>query len=206
MNKILFCDVDGVLLDYNQAYLVLWNKCFPRNSKYLVDPNAYSYHAAYDIPVLDQESAELSKLICAKDPDFWREMQPIYGAREMLEAAKEIGYTIICVSAAQPYTTEYRRKNLNTHFPGLISDVVCLGHGNKSKFVDNYKNPNGISVIIDDYFPYLQDVRKTTTILYNRNSKAIDNPNKNAYNVNIRESLNDIIYTLEALGDGVSLN
>lgn len=185
MTKVLFCDVDGVLLDYNSAYKELWNKVFPENKIELVNPDGYTYYDLYDCPRLYRD--DVLKFEDAKDYEFWSTMKPYNSeAKEMLERYKSQGYYIVALTAARERTYEARLTNLEDYYGSLIDRVVCLGHGRKNLFTDYFwprlpRDTKSHRVIIDDYYPYVSKVETAEVIVYDRAPKSELNPNARAY-------------------------
>ena len=154
-------DADGVMVDFNTAYLNMWEKVFgyrPR-TKY---EGAYWCTDAYDIPWLSGE--ELFEFKKHWNEDFWMNIPALPGA---VEAVKMIqsnfpGVAISCVSALPVQYRLAREIGLEKQgFPFMPVHAVgapvdaTKHHGNPKKDIINKLMPD---YFVDDFLPYLEGV------------------------------------------------
>lgn len=89
-------DADGVMLDYNAAYISAWKQAFGEEPK-LVNPNAYWAVHRYGVPKL--QKSELEYFYTFFDEEFWENVPALPGAVSACNALVSYGYEVICVSA-----------------------------------------------------------------------------------------------------------
>jgi phosphoglycolate phosphatase-like HAD superfamily hydrolase len=89
-------DADGVMLDYNTAYIGAWTKAFGVEPT-LVNPKAYWATDRYDVRMLS--GSELLHFRSFFDEEFWENVPALPGAVDGCNALAEAGFEIICVSA-----------------------------------------------------------------------------------------------------------
>lgn len=189
MDKVFVTDVDGVLLDYNDAYIRLW---FDHFGVMPSIKNKDGYHALdkYDIERLP-EGPVLREFLARRDENFWKNMHPIMGAKEMLTAVKQAGFTVIALSAAAPRNAKPRADNLAKVFGNLIDISMCVGYTPKCQTL----NAIGAKELffIDDFCDYFKGINRdtVTTILYDRNS-GIHSPNYGVDEANFSYIIKDL--------------
>lgn len=148
----LAVDCDGVLLDYNAAYAVAWQRAFGETPK-LLNPHAYWAVDRWSVRKLD--GAELAHLRSVLDEEFWSTIPAAAGALEACEILTGMGLELVCVTAMEPHFQSVRVRNLRTlGFP--IHQVVATagtvnGHNPKAATL-NALQP---VAFVDDFAPYL---------------------------------------------------
>lgn len=197
-DKVIFIDVDGVLLDYNRAYAEQFNKVFGTNHQ-LTEPYAYTYYRMYGIPKLGVDS--INKLEASKTEDFWGNIPALSPIDTLLtlNSLKAWGWEVIALSKSPTEYTEARRANLVKLFGDIFLDVICIGKdGDKADVVNNYAAND--KIVVDDFYPYLKnvDTNKVKVIVLNRAPHATDNPNKNLEGI---IAIPKIQYLLYYVGD-----
>lgn len=152
-NRILFIDVDGVLLDFNAAYAKHYDSVFGTNHS---DNRGkgYNYLEQYNIPILDKEN--LHKLIKARDYKFWSTMSPMKGAKILLQELKvKYGFFIVALSAAPKEFASARGENLEELFGGLIDLSICAGDTPKWDIINGFYTSSRFNyakhLVIDDH-------------------------------------------------------
>jgi phosphoglycolate phosphatase-like HAD superfamily hydrolase len=153
---IICLDGDGVLLDYNWAYALAWQRAFG-SLPVMKDPLGYSPLDRYDIPRLDAQKRDV--LRAAMDEQFWSNMNAIEGAVQACNALSKAGYELVCVSAVKD---EFRNARL--------SNIQRLGFPIERVFAtpksgDSDASPKASALaklkpvaFVDDYAPYLRGI------------------------------------------------
>ncbi|AKJ27416.1 HAD family hydrolase [Caldimonas brevitalea] len=152
---IIALDADGVLLDFNRAYALAWQRAFgvlPAER----DPQAYWALDRWQVERLEGE--RLARFRDSFDEQFWGSVPPMAGAIEACHALKRAGYELVCVSALPAVYAEARRRNLLDHgFP--IDRVVATGHtaAERSPKAEVLEQLRPVA-FVDDYLPYMVGV------------------------------------------------
>lgn len=176
-NKLIGLDADGVMLDFDAAYVNLWEKVFGYRPKE-INPDAYWAFDRYDIPYL--EGAELQHFKKHFDDDFWLNVPAIPGAAEAVNRLYNAGYDVCCVSALPVDYADHRQLGLyrqgfpvmNVYAVGAPADAAQF-HGSNKADVLNALKP---ICFVDDYLPYHEGVNEATMkVLIDRN--PIGSPN-----------------------------
>lgn len=152
-SRCIALDADGVLLDYNRAYALAWQRAFgvhPRER----DPLAYWAMDRWEVERL--EGATLERLRAAFDEAFWGTLPPMAGALAACQRLRAAGYELVCVSAISLRFEAARLRNLRQlGFP--IERVIATSHG------DGDLSPKAAALkglmpmaFVDDYLPYLR--------------------------------------------------
>lgn len=176
-NKLIALDADGVLLDFDAAYVNLWEKIYGYRPKEL-NPEAYWAFNRYDIPYLKDE--ELAEFKANFDDHFWENVPALPGAVQAVNRLYNAGYDIVCVSALPEQYAEQRQLGLYKQgFPPM--SVFAVGapadatqaHGNPKAKVLNSLKP---ICFVDDYLAYHEGVSDATMkVLIDRN--PVGSPN-----------------------------
>jgi phosphoglycolate phosphatase-like HAD superfamily hydrolase len=153
---IIALDGDGVLLDYNSAYALAWQRAFGVLPA-LKDPQGYSPLDRYHVPRLDAQQVEV--LRCAMDGQFWSNMNAIEGAVQACKTLSEAGYELVCVSAVKDEFRDARLNNIQRlGFP--IERVFATPRSG-----DSDASPKAAALaqlkpvaFVDDYAPYLRGI------------------------------------------------
>lgn len=138
MSKLILCDVDGVLLNYNKSFAD-W---MDAKGYGVIDPEAYNFTAKFGITddeVYDHcDEFSNSESIGA--------LEPISGASYYINKLfLQHGYRFHFITSisAEPNIVAARVRNIETHIlKGAIKDVTCLGFlENKKAFLqEHYDN------------------------------------------------------------------
>lgn len=148
-------DADGVLLDYNRAYALVWKQVF---GSYPQEKNPNAYWAMDRWAVDRLEGKALSRFRNAFDESFWGNVPAVDGALAACQALSQIGYELICVTALPAKFQTVRRLNLiRLGFP--IDRVLTVDHAEggdspKAALVNEIKQV----AFVDDFLPYLVGV------------------------------------------------
>ena len=126
MKKLLVTDVDGVLVNYSEAYRKHWEKKLGR-AVVEKDRDAYWNIDRYDVPVLQGE--ELQDFKDSFRREFWESIEVLDGAVRAYERLCE-HYTIVACTTSDPIYNEVRQnhlrsigfKNIVVHSVGQNSD------------------------------------------------------------------------------------
>lgn len=156
MRPVIALDGDGVLLDYNRAYALVWARAFGTYPQER-DPQAYWPYDRWDVERLSGDCLE--RFRACFDNEFWSTLPAIDGAVAACNALCEAGYELVCVTAMQPRFTEARRCNLrDLGFP--IERVIATGRDSR---VHSPKAEAMVAIgavaLVDDYLPFLIGVR-----------------------------------------------
>lgn len=165
-------DVDGVLLDYHEAYARLWARVFGTYPA-IVDKHAYSVRNRYDVRTLVGD--ELAHFNSFKDQEFWTTMNPIDGALDACYRLKELfpGVKLIAVSALPMEAQEWRKQNLldlkfpidECHATGRAMETPTAG---PKSFLLNRIKPR---YHVEDHLPYFLGVDpEIRRVLIHRNA------------------------------------
>jgi hypothetical protein len=156
MSNIIAIDVDGVLVNYRNAYAKRWEQAFGEHPK-VKNKDAYRLWDYWDIPFLTRADL-LAKLENYSTSDFWRNMPPIQGALEGCQILVDAGYELVAVTACAPRFAPERTANLeDLGYP--ISKVMCVGSTNsgfspKAEIINEMKP----AYFIDDFIDYFHGI------------------------------------------------
>lgn len=155
--NLIAIDGDGVLVDYHVAYAKLWERVFGEYPHEVV-PTAYWALDRYAVRKLD--GSELAHFKSFQDEQFWMSFQPMPGALEACYKLKEMGKTLVCVTAIKSDYEKWRLQNLlDLKFP--IDDVIATGDYSStptSSVKTLILNELMPSHFVDDYLPYFMGV------------------------------------------------
>ena len=153
--SIIALDADGVLLDYNAAYRLAWQKAFGELPE-LRDENAYWAIDRWNVRRL--EGKELVHFRTFFDENYWRTIPALPNAVQACKALHNAGFELVCVSAVESQFEHARFQNLLEYgFP--ISKVIATsGMGNDiSPKAAALRELNPIA-FVDDFLPYLRGI------------------------------------------------
>lgn len=108
MDNVLAIDGDGVLLDYRQAYPLVWKKAFGEELV-MKRPDAYHAHNAYGLTWKDKDQEKL--FFQHFDDEAWSTMPAFEGVHEGCELLVSAGYRLVCVTSMNPDFEDARRRN-----------------------------------------------------------------------------------------------
>ena len=158
--QIIAIDADGVMLDYNLAYVKAWQRTFG----YLpVEINPHAYWASDRWGIQHLRGAELMRFRSSFDKEFWTTVPILDNVVEACDLLHQAGYELVCVTAIDEQHREYRLQNLISH--GLPFDRV-IASGSRDR-IDGH-SPKAIALtelkpvaFVDDYLPYFKGVDST---------------------------------------------
>jgi len=153
--KTIALDADGVLLDYNAAYRLAWQKAFGELPE-LRDENAYWAIDRWNVRHLDgKDLAHFRKYF---DENYWATIPALPNAVQACEALINAGFELVCVTAVESQFEQARFKNLQEcGFP--ISKVIAtsgIGYGISPKAAA-LRELNPLA-FVDDFLPYLRGI------------------------------------------------
>lgn len=111
---IIAIDADGVMLDYNAAFAVIFKLAFGRELE-LADPSAFHATNQWGLPAMSSEE-KAAFYAAADEHGIWRSMPAFPGAVEAVQALHDMGYDIVCVTSMP---TE--------HGPDRLANLKALG-------------------------------------------------------------------------------
>ena len=157
MNKpIIALDADGVLLDFNSAYAVVWERAFGTRPA-VQDPHAYWAIDRFGLERLEADA--LAHFRGHFDEGFWATVPAIEGAVEACFAMADAGYELVCVSALPTLFAQARLDNLRAlGFP--IERVLATGH----EPTDRSPKAQALDALspvafVDDYMPFMRGIK-----------------------------------------------
>lgn len=130
MNKIILVDVDGVLLNWREAFMrFMQNRGFPTRSEFETEYLLSEYYV-----MSDDEFHEQVEIFNGGRWEFGT-LKPELGAVEGIAALSELGYRFIAISACTSgkQTFVLRRANLYNIFGDVFNEVHCLDLKNGKK-------------------------------------------------------------------------
>ena len=153
MRPLIALDADGVLLDFNRAYGVAWQRAFGAHPGER-DPLAYWPMDRWDVARLDDAGRDHFR--AHFDEQFWSSLHPEPGALDACARLAAAGYDLVCVSALDLEFEAARLRNLqDLGFP--IQRVIATGNaeGPSSPKADAIARLRPIA-FVDDYLPYFR--------------------------------------------------
>ena len=150
---LIALDADGVLLDFNRAYGVAWQRAFGVHPTER-DPLAYWPMDRWDVARLDDAGRDHFR--AHFDEQFWSSLHPEPGALDACSRLVAAGFDLVCVSALDLEFGAARLRNLQAlGFP--IQQVIATGNaeGPSSPKADAIARLRPIA-FVDDYLPYMR--------------------------------------------------
>ena len=150
---LIALDADGVLLDFNRAYGVAWQRAFGVHPTER-DPLAYWPMDRWDVTRLDDAGRDHFR--AHFDEQFWSSLHPEPGALDACSRLVAAGFDLVCVSALDLEFGAARLRNLQAlGFP--IQQVIATGNaeGPSSPKADAIARLRPIA-FVDDYLPYMR--------------------------------------------------
>lgn len=122
MNPLLIAlDADGVLLDYNRQFGIVWERHF-QEPLVCAEPRAYHARNYWGITPPDEGHAFWDFF----DQGGWHDMPAMPGALEACHRLAGAGHTLVCVSSMPSHRQPERLTNLRAlGFP--IEEVIATG-------------------------------------------------------------------------------
>lgn len=111
-------DFDDVLVDFVGTFLKWHNEEYGTNAKYT---DHYAYPFSSSLGLDEEESAVRVRRFV--EADIYPQLPALTGAKELLQGLKPYA-EIIVVTARRETQKVSTRKNLNLHFPGLVSRII----------------------------------------------------------------------------------
>ncbi len=148
MTKKIVLDVDGVLLNFIEAFeQVALSMEKELGTKIVIDPLKYSLQERLSIN-LEQENMVWAKF--NKD-GYWEKLNPLPGVIEAIDAINGAGFEIYIVTAIEEAFKDQRLLNL-TKIGVSPKQIHCVGYGqDKGKFIKEI-DPD---VFVDDRLEHL---------------------------------------------------
>jgi len=152
-------DADGVLLNYNAAYAVAWERAFGKFPD-LQNPNAYWPIDRWRVEYLS--GPRLKHFRSQFDEAFWSSLPACEGAIDACIRLKSAGFDLVCVSAIDSRFQRARERNLcELGFP--IQRVICTNGA------DGPISPKAHALVeiepvafVDDYLPFMRGIPAKT--------------------------------------------
>jgi hypothetical protein len=154
---LIALDGDGVLLDYNFAYALAWERAFGERPK-LKDPLGYWPHDRWDVPRLGLEGR--NTLRQAMQDEFWSTMPAIDGAVKACQTLIAAGYELVCVSAVKHQFHAARLENickLGFGIERLVATPRAEAEGSISPKAGALHELMPVA-FVDDLAPYLRGI------------------------------------------------
>lgn len=188
MKPIIALDCDGVLLDYNHTFGIVYEKSFGIKPK-IANCNAYHAVNYYDLSMNEDEKNIFYSVF---DKEGWKNMQALPQAIEAVDLLNDLGFEIVCVTA-MPLHAENDRlfnlKNLGFKIDKVIATGGSInGKNPKKKYIEEL-NPQ---YFVDDLLHNFHDIEADTKFVLIE-WKSFDNPN-NGLDLNIAHYKHDNLY------------
>lgn len=184
MSKLILCDVDGVVLNYNEAF-ANW---MGDKGHTVLDESAYDFNTKFGLTD-DQVYDHCDEFSCS---DEIGALRPISGAIyhiNKLHVMHGYRFHFITSISAEPSIVASRIRNLEKHIlKGAIKDVSCLGFlENKKAFLQEHYENTGHWWIEDSVPNYIDGIDVGLRGL------LVDQPYNRSYNTDNRvHSWNEI--------------
>lgn len=140
MCKLILTDVDEVLLEWGPAF----ERWVVSTGRFKIPENValrdvYNIEAWLGIPLETTRKliAEFNLL-----PEEFSDLKPYKDALHWVPMLKRMGYDFVAITAcaADPWTRETRRANLERYFPGVFGTIHCVGLGaSKYNTLERYR-------------------------------------------------------------------
>lgn len=174
MRKIFALDVDGVLLDYNQAYANMYEELYGLKP-FERHPHAYHAYNRWALGLPFDEAHEFKQHFSRS---AWRNMPAMDGALEACLLLEQDGFDLVCVSSVSEEKVDDRLHNLKSlGFP--IKELYAAGlhhdHNPKLEIINKLKP----SYFADDLALNFQGLDSNVKCIL-IDSQAFDSPNKNS--------------------------
>lgn len=171
--QILALDCDGVILNYNQQFGIIYEKLF---NKKLDIVNPLSYHAEdyFGIKLSESEKKEFYKYFMK---DGWSNMQPFDNVKETIDELKK-DFKIIIVTSMPSQAKEKRMNNLKKfeiHFDELYATGRSIKHSNPKKEILDELKPH---YFVDDLLHNFKDIDSSIKRILLHNNLT-NSPNHN---------------------------
>lgn len=161
---IILLDCDQCVLDYNKRVGDIFKELFGYEPL-VKNPKAYKAVNIYDFSTLTQKENDFFKQY-ASGPNMWDRMNPMPGAKEMVDQLSH-DHDVIIFTGMNPDFKSIREKNLRDL--GMnIKDVVAVANSRSFNAKEKYAREVNAKFFIDDllqYFVGLQDISTELVLL-----------------------------------------
>lgn len=161
---IILLDCDQCVLDYNKRVGDIFKELFGY-APLVKNPKAYKAINIYDFSTLTPKENEIFKQY-ASGPNMWNKMEPMSGAKEMIEQLS-VDHDVIIFTGMNPEFKSVREKNL-LDLGMKIKDVVAVANSRSFNAKEQYAREANAKFFIDDllqYFVNLQDISTKLVLL-----------------------------------------
>lgn len=163
MVKKMILDVDGVLLNFIQAFEEVahsMSKELGIDIKIAED----KYHLTGRLGITQEQENEIWKKFA--ETGKWANLNPLPGVIEAIDAINKAGWEVYIVTAIEPEFAEQRLSNLK-HLGLVPKEIHCVGYGNdKQKIIDEI-DPD---VFVDDRLEHLHRAKKAYHLVWIQDS------------------------------------
>lgn len=188
MKPIIALDCDGVLLDYNHTYGIIYEKSFGIKPK-IVNNEAYHANNYFNLSMTDDEKKVFFSVF---DKEGWKDMKALPQAIEAVDLLDALGFEIVCVTA-MPHHAEKDRlfnlKNLGFKIDKVIATGSSInGENPKKKYIEQIKP----QYFADDLLHNFHNIETDTKFVLIE-WKSFDSPN-HGQDFNIAHYRHDNLY------------
>jgi len=127
MKKVLWLDVDGVLLDYTRSFLAFAKDAMKDDSKHITYETLLDYDLTKLFPTQEDCWSKMREFACS----YQFANLPVHTDAFYLHALKNAGYDlrIITQLTAPPHARKNRIANLTNVYGGIFSEIVFTNSG-----------------------------------------------------------------------------
>ena len=182
---IFLIDCDGVMLDYNEAFKIFYEKIYGVKLT-LVNPKAYHATEMWGVGEMKKEEYSYFKTESNK-LGMWENMPALPGALEFVQKLSK-DFRVWCLTSMPTEFEKQRHNNLkNLGFP--IERVIAtsrVGRENpKKKYIEEIK----AKYFMDDLLQNFEEVNAKETELIFLNWKSDNSPNLNYEHVKVDRTI-----------------
>lgn len=145
--KTILTDIDHVVLVHGDAFVDWLSKYKCQKFK---DVNWRNYKNFEDF--LNTDSDLAYKIVNEFNTSkFFGELKPGYKSEEVIPKLYNNGYKFVAITACgdSDKIADLRRKNLETYFPGIFRDLICVNRSSdKRKYLESYDS----SIWVEDTY------------------------------------------------------
>lgn len=178
---IFLIDCDGVMLDYNEAFKVFYEKIYGVKLK-LVNPKAYHATEMWGVGEMKREQYSHFKTESNK-LGMWENMPALPGALEFVQKLSK-DFRIWCLTSMPTEFEEQRHNNLrNLGFP--IEKVIATSRVGKENPKKKHVEEVGAAYFMDDLLQNFEGIETKKTKLVFLNWNSDNSPNQNYSHVKV---------------------
>lgn len=182
--KTIVLDCDGVILDYNTQFAVVYEHAFSKKLE-IIEPRAYHAVDCWGVQFTPDEKSQFYKSF---DTLGWGGMPAFPGVKESIDILKNLGYKIIIVTSMNDKARDLRIKNLQAlgiYFDELYATGRVLRHENPKKEILNQIKPD---YFVDDLITNFEGLDSSIQrVLIHDN--LVGNPNdKHLYTIDVHKT------------------